>query len=831
MTGGDYTNQLHPFVQIIMTRILPLILVPLLLGFSITARSVPVETGYREPPPEIVEMVDMAPQTQALLAPTRDRLLLLEWPALPGIADLAAPELRLAGIRFNPDNYSPTMPRYFSAIRLLSLDGEEREIEGLPSPLRALDVQWSPDGAHLAMVQIENDRLVLWHVDADAGVARVWSDQAVHAAWGIGWGPFSRSYLEWSSDSASVVFRTLPEQRQTVGERSRLPDGPIVTESRGRAAPARTFQDLLGDRHDERLFDYHFTTQLVRVGLDGESQDLGKPALIPSFSLSPNGQHVLVTRLVPPYSYAVPWARFAHEIDVWSIAGEFEYRVAANALADDLPIAFDAVIDGRRSVAWRADTDATLWWFKAADGGDPRREAETRDRLWQQAWPFDRSPELLAELPMRGRFLLAGDDQTALVWERWWDTRSERVSRIAPGVPKTEIQLLWERYYEDRYGDPGMPMTLADERGQQRLIIDDNSLFLSGLGASPEGNRPFVDRLDLGDLDSERLWRSQAPYFEQALAMVNVEQRQLLTSRESADEPPDLFLLDVGADQRQRLTDTDHPLPQMRDVVRELVTYEREDGVTLSANLLLPPGYDPEADGPLPTMVWAYPREFVTADAASQLADSPYRFNRLSYWSAQFLVALGYAVFDNATMPIIGADGIEPNDRFVEEITLNARAVIDAGVARGVTDPERVAVGGHSYGAFMTASLLAHTDLFRAGIARSGAYNRSLTPFGFQSEQRTLWDDIDLYTTISPFFHAHRIEAPLLIIHGTDDNNSGTFPMQSERLYQAMRGLGGTARLVMLPLESHGYRARESVLHMLYETINWLDEHLAVEDA
>jgi dipeptidyl aminopeptidase/acylaminoacyl peptidase len=801
------------------------------LVLAMPAFSIPVDTGYREPPSELVELVDMAPASQLRLAPGGRQMLLLEWPSLPSLADLAVPELRLAGLRFNPDNHAPSTPRYFSSVALMSGAGETRPISGLPSPLRALDVIWAPDAQRVALLQIEPDEVQLWVIDVESAEARRWVELPVHAAWGSGWGPFARSYAEWSPDSQSIVFRSLAEDRQPVGERPRLPSGPIVTESRGRAAPARTFQDLLNDRHDESVFEYHFKTDLVRAGIDGTIDRLGQAGLIPGFSLSPDGNHILLMRLVPPYSYAVPWSRFAHEIDVRGIDGEFQHRVAVNPLADDLPIAFDAVIDGRRSVAWRADADATLWWFEAADGGDPRQEADVRDRLWQQAWPFDRAPQRLLELPHRGRFMLAGDGETALVWERWWDARSERVTRISPDAPQREPQLLWERLYEDRYADPGMPMTLADERGQPRLVMQENSIFLAGQGASPEGNRPFVDRFSLVDLDAERLWRSKAPYFEQPLAFLDVAEAQLLTSRESLDEPPDFYRRDLDSGEIHRLTETPHPLPHLKDVARELVTYEREDGVMLSANLLLPAGYEAERDGPLPTVVWAYPREFVSADSAGQLADSPYRFNRLSYWSAQFLVTRGYAVFDNATMPVVGDGEVEPNDRFVEQISMNARAVIKAGVDRGVTDPSRVAVGGHSYGAFMTASLLAHTDLFRAGIARSGAYNRSLTPFGFQSEQRTLWDDMDLYTTISPFFHAHRIEAPILIIHGSEDNNSGTFPIQSERLYQAIRGLGGTARLVMLPLESHGYRARESVLHMLYETVNWLDEYLAADDA
>jgi dipeptidyl aminopeptidase/acylaminoacyl peptidase len=797
----------------------------LLLSLSV-AMATPVDTGYREPPPEVAALVDMAPPVDAMAAPDGQRLLVLERPALPQLAELAAPELRLAGLRFNPENHAPSIPRYYSSMRLVALDGQKREISGLPEPLRALDIEWSPNGRHVAFLQLEEDRVELWRVDAETARAHLWSEHTVHAAWGRGWGPVSRNSMAWSPDSESLVFRVLPDERGEAPERDPMPSGPIVTETRGRSAPTRTFQDLLGDRHDEALFEYHFTTRLVRIDLDGHTTRLGEPGLFPGFNSSPDGNHLLVFRLTPPWSYAVPWSRFAHVIEIWSSDGSEVSEFARNPLADDIPIAFDATIAGRRSIGWRNDADATLTWVKAADGGDPANEAEVRDRLYQQAWPATDERELLLESPYRVAWMIAGDGETALVWQRWWDSRTERVSRIAPDHSERDTDLVWERPFEDRYGDPGMPATRTDERGQSRLLMDDGDIFLVGQGASPEGNRPFIDRRNLTTSESQRLWQSESPYFEQPLALLNMDEGLVLTRRESINEPPDFFLRDLDNDELRAVTETPHPMPDMMDVHRELITYDRADGVTLSATMLLPPGYDRDRDGPLPTVVWAYPREFLSADAAGQLADSPYRFNRLSYWTAQFLVTQGYAVFDNATMPVIGGDGVEPNDRFVEEITLNAEAVIDAGVERGVTDPDRVAIGGHSYGAFMTASLLAHTDLFRTGIARSGAFNRTLTPFGFQREQRTIWDDTELYIRVSPFFHMHRMDEPLLIIHGVEDNNSGTYPMQSERLYQAIRGLGGTTRLVMLPLESHGYRARESVLHMLYETVNWFDEHL-----
>ncbi len=807
-------------------RLFPIFLA-LFCSFQVSAT--PVDTGYREPPPEVIALVDMAPPVTASVSPDGATLLLLEPPALPSLADLAAPELRLAGLRFNPDNHAPAQPRYFSSLRLQSVAGEPNPvtIDNLPDTPRVLAAAWSPDGQHIAFLQIEQERVELWHVDVAEATARRWSEHPVHAAWGQGWGSVARSYMEWSPDSHSVIVRALPPKRTTPPARDPVPTGPVVTETRGRSAPTRTFQDLLSDRHDELLFEHHFTTQLLRIDLDGNTQPLGQPDLIPGFSVAPDGEHILVMRLTPPWSYAVPFSRFAHALEVWTADGELTHRLADNPVADNLPIAFDAVIEDPRSVGWRGDADAMLVWVQAVDGGDPANEADYRDHVYQHSAPFAGQPERVLRSPYRVRWMAAGDGETALVWQRWWATRMERVSRIAPDHLDRAPEILWERRYEDRYADPGTPTTFRDARGQSRLLIDDGALILFGQGASPEGNRPFVDRLSLADGSSERLWQSESPYYEQPVSLLDPELGQLLTRRESQDQPPDFFVRSLDDGTLRAVTRTEHPLPDMLGVHRELITFEREDGVVLSATLLLPADYDSERDGPLPTVVWAYPREFLSADAAGQLADSPYRFNRLSYWNAQFLVTQGYAVLNNATMPVVGSEGVEPNDRFVEQLTMNAEAAISAGVERGVTDPERGAIGGHSYGAFMTASLLAHTDLFRTGIARSGAYNRTLTPFGFQSEQRTLWDDPELYFAVSPFFHIHRMSAPLLLIHGMEDNNSGTFPMQSERLYQAIRGLGGTARLVMLPLESHGYRARESVLHMLYETVEWLNEHLA----
>jgi dipeptidyl aminopeptidase/acylaminoacyl peptidase len=773
-----------------------------------------MDTPYQEPPAAVTSIVDATPPPLVSPGPGGSMLLVAGAPALLTLADLAAPEYRLAGLRINPANNGPSQPRYIDTLALQHVaGGSARPVTGLPPTPRIIAPTWSPDGRHVAFLQLDADQVSLWRVDVQTAAAARWSEVRVNAVWG--------GAIQWAPDGASVYVLAVPAHRGAEPNRPPVPDGPVVLESRGRTAPARTYQDLLQSAHDERLFDHFFTSRIARLHLDGRDEPVGQPGLIAEFQLAPSGELLLVTTLRRPYSYTVPFPRFARAVDVWTTAGEPVRRLIEQPLADDLPLAFDAVVRGPRSASWRSDADATVVWAEAGDGGDPAREVAVRDRVYQQPAPFTGDPQHLLDLTFRFQGALATDARGLLVWERWWQSRDERVWHIDG---QGAAAMLWERSWEDRYGDPGMPMSARDDRGQSIVPVVDGSILLAGAGASPEGNRPFVDRLDLATTEKRRLWRSEAPYFELPLALLDRGRPAVLTQREAVDRPPVFQRRDLTDGRTALIFATDHPTPELADVHRELITYQREDGLGMSAMLYLPPGYDAVRDGPLPTVVWAYPREFRTAAAAEQIGDSPFRFNRLGYWSAQFLVTQGYAVLDNATMPVVGEGEVEPNDTFVQQLVQNARAAIDAGVARGVTDPERVAIGGHSYGAFMTTNILAHSDLFRAGIARSGAYNRTLTPFGFQQEQRTLWDDADLYMAMSPFFHADGIQVPLLLIHGAEDNNPGTFPMQSERLYQALTGLGGTARLVMLPLESHGYRARESVLHMLWETVAWLDE-------
>ncbi|GAB2928204.1 alpha/beta hydrolase family protein [Rheinheimera gaetbuli] len=794
-----------------------------LLSFALCqagyVHSTAVDISYQQPAQEIIDIVDAAPTPGASLSPDGKTMLSLAYPALPQLADLAAPEYRLAGVRFNPANSSPALPRYVAGLTLIELaTAQAKPISGLPKTLKAVNLTWSPDSRYLAFIQLDDQQASLWRIDIAKAKASPWSKSKLNAIWGAA--------LQWSADSKSIYALTIPAKRGAEPIAAKVPTGPVVTEARSRTAPARTYQDLLKNKHDEALFSYYFTSQLVKIDLKNKLSSISQPQLLRSVELSPDNQLLLVERIEAPFSYAVPVSRFASTTEVWDSKGKLQYQVVQQPVADNLPIAFDAVPTGRRSINWRPDAPATLYWAEAADGGDPAQQADVRDSLYQLAAPFNAEPEKLLDFNFRFSRLLAAADGTLLVWERWWQDRVEKVWHLAPAQA---ARLLWQRSSEDRYNDPGQPLTKTAKNGQRLLRLEQGSIYLTAVGASPEGNRPFIDKMRLATGETERLWRSEAPFYEYAYTLL--ADGQLLTQREAADTPPDFYLRNLQTGKLTALTQTPHPLPQTRGISRELITYQRADGVPMSATLLLPAGYQAKRDGALPTMIWAYPREFRSAAAAGQVSDSPYRFNFIRYWTPQFLATQGYAVLDNATMPIVGEGENEPNDSFIKQLVMNAEAAIAAGVARGVTDPNRVAVGGHSYGAFMTANLLAHTKLFKAGIARSGAYNRSLTPFGFQREQRTLWDDTALYTQMSPFFHADKITTPLLLIHGSDDNNAGTFPLQSERLYQAVKGLGGTTRLVMLPLESHGYRARESVLHMLWETVSWLDEFVKNADA
>ena len=810
----------------------PLSVLPLNLGLMAASPQAGAQSGgYRLPPAALQAIVDAARAPALSLSPRRDIFAVVQTPPLPGIAEVAQPELKLAGLRINPRTCSSSRFSFGADLALMDVaTRKERRISGLPRGLRVSDLSWSPDQRHLAFTHValkgERGAVELWVVDIAERKARKLSPQPLSAV-------LTRGF-NWLPDSSGLLVHWRPAGIGKAPVSSGIPSGPIEQDSAsdGNVRQLRTYQDLLKNEDDARLFEYYITVQMAIVDLHGKTRLVGAPGQYSRTSLSPSGEYILTQSVTRPYSYIVPASSFGECVEVRDLHGDVVHTVAKLPLEEGLPPGNDAVSDGVRHVSWRADAPASLAWAEAQDGGDPAREVVDgiRDLVLLQAAPFRAPPKVLARLTMRYAGIAWGRDDVALVNERWHKTRHYKQWMIEPAHLSTPPELIHSGSYEDRYSSPGSPVMRADANGFPRLLLGPGTtVLLDGAGATPEGDRPFIDRLSLTTRHKERLFQSAAPDFENVAAVLNDDGTLLLTTRESPTERPNYYLRDLTkpeGEQLKAVTHYPHPTPQLKDVVKEQIRYPREDGVEMTATLMLPPGYDAKRDGPLPMLMWAYPQEFKSAGAASQTTGSPYRFNAVSYWGPAAFLAMGYAVLDNPSFPIVGSGDEEPNDTYLPQLVASAEAAVEEVVRRGVADRHRIAVGGHSYGAFMTGNLLAHTRLFRAGIARSGAYNRTLTPFGFQSEERPYWQAPGVYQAMSPFNNADRIKDAMLLIHGAEDSNSGTFPLQSERMFQAIKGLGGTARLVMLPNESHAYRARESIMQMLYETNAWLEKYV-----
>ena len=766
--------------------------------------------GYRTPSQEIVDILDTPPTPRLLVSPSRDTVALLARPAMPSIAEVARPMLRLAGFRLNPRTNGPHTAGGLNRITVKRVDDGAEHVFDAPFETTLGDVEYSPDGSHLLFTLTRYNGIEAWVMETATGRARPLSDASVNAAWG--------NPCDWLDEGTAVLCRFKASARGAPPVPPAVPAGPNIQEHRGGPAPVRTYQDLLQNAHDEALFEYYFTSQMAAVDLaTGRRTAIGRPGLYERVSASPNGEHLLTVEVERPFSRLVGARRFAKDVTVRNRGGEITASIARLPLADAVPIG--GVPTGPRRFTWNPVRPATLVWVESEDGGDPRRTVPHRDRVLAHDAPFDGEPAEIARTEFRFGGIAWTDDGTALLTENDRRTRWTRTTLIDPDGGR---RTLWDRSTEDRYAAAGAPIGVARPGG--RVVRQHGSaVHLAGAGASPAGDRPFLDRLDLATLRTERLFQSADDAYETALAPLSDDGRLVLTRRETRTEPPNYHVRDLDAGTTRPLTAFENPAPQLAGIRKALITYERADGVQLSGTLHLPPGY--EEGRRVPLLMWAYPREYVDPRLAGQVSGSDNRFTAIRGASHLLLLTQGYAVFDGPAMPVIGP-GETANDTYVEQLVASARAAVDAVVGLGVVDPGAVGIGGHSYGAFMTANLLAHSDLFRMGIARSGAYNRSLTPFGFQNERRTFWEATDVYAAMSPFFHADRIDEPILLIHGEVDNNSGTFPIQSARLYMALKGHGGTVRYVTLPNESHGYVARESVLHTVAEMLDWADRHL-----
>jgi dipeptidyl aminopeptidase/acylaminoacyl peptidase len=779
--------------------------------------------AYLTPASDIVSIIDAPPTPAASLAPGRRFVALVHYESHPPVAHLARPYLALAGLRLDPALGGRQRTRRLTGLSVIPLPaGQLRPIE-LPEGKSVSVPSWAPDGRRFAFTVDEPDGIAVWVADAQAATAAPVPGLRVRDV--LGGDPTSpNSAVRWSRDGSALLVLGSPALPSVPGPE---PIEPQVEEAAGKRSQMATFTDLLRTDADADVFESLATTIPLRVDPEsGAATELGAPGLYYHLGESPDGEHLLVYRLQRPFSFRVPFPYFARRVEVWSASGELERVVADLPVSDEVPR--QGVPTGPRMVSWEESVPASLVWTEAQDGGDPLAKVEHRDQMFRLPAPFAESPEPNVLVQHR---CLGWYDMTApghlLVTEHDRDRRW-LTSRLIDLAEPQDSRIIFDHSADEAYHDPGIPMMTVHPDGTRTVLQDGNHIYLRGEGASPDGDRPFLDRLDLADLSTTRLRRSPPDAYEQVLGFAGDDREAVLIWHESRTEPPNLAVTRLDGSDHSQLTSWPDPHPQLTGMEKRLLSYDRGDGVQLTGMLHLPPGYDAGRDGRLPLVIWAYPLDYGDAGTAGQVRGTSERFTRLMGSDPVWFVLRGYAVLQNATIPVIG-DPETMNDSYVEQITRAAAAHILALTDMGVADPDRVAVGGHSYGAFMTANLLAHTDLFAAGIARSGAYNRSLTPFGFQTERRNFWEATDVYDRVSPFRYADQISAPLLLVHGERDANSGTFPIQSERLFQAIQGTGGTARLVILPHESHGYVARESVLHVLAEQFGWLDRWLEGE--
>ena len=791
----------------------------LLLFSAVTSLVAQDDAAYKTPPQAIADMLLAKPTPNISLDDKGEWMLFTESNSYPSVEELARPELKIAGMRINPNNFAPSRQNFINNIYLKNLaTGKEYKITGLPSPLAAGSISWSPTDKKIAFTHTTTSKVDLYVIDIATQKATKVNKTALNGLMGT---------YQWYDDN-TLLYRTIIKPAAAAPPKPAVPKGPATQENYGKASPRPTFQDMIKSPYDEELFAFYTTAQLVK-NVKGVETKIGQPAIYSLISVSPDKKYMLLRTLKKPFSYLVPAQGFPSDVFITDINGKKIKQVADLPSAETAPGGNDNVQLVPRSFEWRDDEAATLVWCMPLDSGLIKKTAEYRDAVYAQPAPFTAEPVELFKTKMRYRGTTWGDKNLALVTEGLTGKQTTQLDRYNPITG--DLEKLITRNTTDAYSNPGFPVLDKNQYGRNVIKTIDNGnkiLMNNTTGSSPEGDKPFLATFDVHTKKKEIVWRCADGYFENVVRVMDAEKLQLLTRRESEKEMPNYWIknLKLRIADRQ-LTEFKNPYPQLEGVTKEKIKYKRADGVDLTGDLYLPKGYDAKRDGKLPVFIWAYPAEYNSAADAAQIRGSEHKFTLLNWGSPVYYVTQGYAVLNNAEMPIVATDkDKKPNDNFIAQLKMNAEAAINTLDSLGVGDRNRVAVGGHSYGAFMTANLLAHTNLFKGGIARSGAYNRTLTPFGFQNEDRNYWQAPDLYHDMSPFSYADKIKTPLLLIHGDADNNTGTFPIQSERMFNAIKGNGGTAKYISLPYESHGYAGRENILHTLAEQFNWLEKYV-----
>ena len=776
-------------------------------------------TNYQKPAKEVADLL-LAPPTPTISIDGKAQyMLVMERSFYPIVEELGQPEFKIAGIRINPNNFSLSRQNFIKQLSLKNLvTGKMISIAGLPNNLSALNPTWNPSENKIAFYNVTATAVDVWVIDIKTSTCSKINKNAANIV--------LSSSLIWLDD-ATVLYKINTHTAAQMSKKPITPKGPTIQESLGKVAPSVTYQDLIKSPYDEYAFEYLATAQLVKNNAGVETK-IGAPAIISSIDLSPDKKYFLTRTINKPFSYLVTVYGFATTVNVTDLNGKIVKTIADLASAETTPSGYDNVQNVARAFDWKDDEAATIIYALPLDSGIMKKNVPYHDVVMALAAPFTGSPKELFKTTTRYSRTVWGNEQIALVTEMLRSKQQYKVSRY--DASNNTLTTLYQGNMTDAYNNPGTPVTTKNKYNRDVIAMTNNgqSILMNNItGASPKGDLPYLASFDLTTKANTILWRCSEDNYEMVMDVLDINNLKVITRRETEKEVPNYYIRSIKDNSKNVITNFTNPFTSMEGVTKEKIKYKRKDGVDLTGDLYLPKGYDKVKDGPLPTLIWAYPREFTNAADASQIRGNQHKFTLLSWGSPVFYVTQGYAIFDNAEMPIVAsAPDKKPNDDFVNQLILNATAAIDKLVDLGVGDRSKMAVGGHSYGAFMTVNLLAHCNLFKAGIARSGAYNRTLTPFGFQNEERTFWQAKDLYLSMSPFAFADKIKTPLLMTHGEMDDNTGTYPINSERLYAAIKGHGGTARFVYLPYEAHGYKGKENVLHLLWEQGRWLDKYL-----
>lgn len=791
----------------------------LLVGISSFAQE---NVTYQKPSKEILDLVDYERAPSVSMDTKKEYMLLSYRNTYKTLDDLNQEEMKLGGLRINPITNISSTVTYINNLKVRKIAGkEEIQVSGLPENPKIANISWSPNEKKISFSHTTATGVELWVLDIASAKATKLTDATVNANLG---NPFS-----WFKDNETILVKMLPKNRPALINAAKdIPTGPIVSTADGSKSQNRTYQDLLKNKTDETNFETLVNSELYKVDLKGTATLFMPSDMYAGESFSPDGNYLMVTTIQKPFSYIVPLSRFPSKTVVYDQAGKAVKTVNEVPLNEIIPKGFMAVRKGKRSMGWRADTPAALSYVEALDEGDPANKVEFRDEVFLWEAPFTGNPTSLVKTGQRYGGIVWGAANTAVLYDQWYDTRNERTFLINPSKPNEKPQLVWDRNSQDIYSDPGSFETVKNQYGRQVLALEGENAYLLGKGHTKDGQFPFVDEFNIKTLKTKRLYQSNyKDKIESIFSIEDFKKGDVLVQIQSKTEYPNYYFRNIKKkNSLKQITNFKNPFESIKNVHKEVIKYKRKDGVELSGTLYLPAGYDKTKKEKLPLLIWAYPEEYKDKNSAGQSAQNPNEFTFPYYGSFVYWVTKGYAVLDDASFPIVGEGTTEPNDNFISQLVDNAEAAINAVDKLGYINPKKVAVGGHSYGAFMTANLLTHSNLFACGIARSGAYNRTLTPFGFQSEQRNYWEVPQVYNTMSPFMNADKMKTPLLLTHGEADNNPGTFTLQTERYFQALKGLGAPVRMVILPKESHSYVAKENILHLLWEQDQFLEKYL-----